>query len=165
MQVVDTAILITLILGGVFGLGGITRLFSLLGLFLAISVAVSIYPEVVGLFDKGGREGMGLSVHAFSLLLAFLMALVLFGLVNRALSAAISFGNLKGANQLFGMIVGLALAAFIAGGAVRAAWVFGGNEVREALAASQLAPFVLQFFTVLAGWAERLLPPLEREPW
>jgi hypothetical protein len=63
------------------------------------------------------------------------------------------------------MIIGLTLAAFLAGWAVHVAQSVGGKEVRAALAVSQLAPLVLQFFDTLSLWAERLLPPLERRFW
>lgn len=160
MQTIDLVILIALLLGGVWGLsGGMTRILSPLALLLALTAAISAHPQVAVIFSEVG--GTGIEVQAFAFLLTFLMGLIVFGLINRAFSAAIKAGGLGEANRLFGLLMGLALAAFLAGGTVSLAGVVGNHSVRTAITDSQLAPLALQFFHTLCLWAERLLPPLD----
>ena len=160
MNLADVCILAVVLLGGAWGLTmGLTRaVVGPLALLMAITAAVSIYPRVVHLFEPVGSGGW--KVEAFSFLLSFLMALFVFGLINRSLASVVKAGGLTAANHLIGLLTGVALGAFVAGAGVYCGWNFLGPDLRPLIRASQLAPLVLQFFLILSSWAEHWLPPL-----
>lgn len=156
MQPVDQLIVMILGLGLLWGaiLGLSRAVAGPLALLLAITCASSIYPRLVQLFtDTGGR---GIETQGFALLLCCLIGILIFGLLNRTLSAAVKAGDLAGAvNHLLGAIGGLALVTFLCGALVSLVGSLGSEEVKEALAASKLAPFTLLFFDALSSWLER----------
>lgn len=160
LAAVDVCILAVVLLGGVWGLTtGLTRaVVGPLALLMAIAAAVSIYPRVAQLFRPVGSGGI--EVEVLALLISFLMALVVFGLMNRSLATAVKAGGLSVANHVMGLLMGVALGACVAGAGVYCGWNFVGPELRPLLRASQFAPLVLQFFLILSSWAEQLLPPL-----
>ena len=160
LAVVDICILAVVLLGGAWGLAmGLTRaVVGPLALLMAITAAFAVYPRVAQLFQPVG--GDSLKVEAFSLLIAFLMALVVFGLINRSLATVVKAGGLTAANHLIGLLTGLALGSFVAGAGVYYGWNFADPELRPLLRDSQFAPLVLRFFSILSLWGEHLLPPL-----
>jgi uncharacterized membrane protein required for colicin V production len=157
---VDTAIVSAIAIGAIFGLAGVSRLFSPLAFFLAITATISIYPRLVEVFGRAANGGARGPVHVMSFLAAFLLALVGFGLLNRSLSAAVKLSKLQAGDRILGVATGMVLAAFLAGGLANAAGLYGGSAVREALATSQFAPLIAELFRMLSGWVEHLLPPL-----
>ena len=156
MQPVDQLIAVVLSLGLLWGTSlGLSRAVAgPLALLLAITGASSIYPRLVQLFlDAGGK---GVEAQAFALLFCCLIGMLIFGLLTRSLTAAVKAGDLAGiVNHLLGAVGGLALATFLCGAVVSLVGSLGSEEVKEAFAASKLAPLTLRFFDTLFSWLER----------
>ncbi|MBI4474712.1 MAG: CvpA family protein [Acidobacteria bacterium] len=109
---VDTAILAAIVLGGILGLVGLSRLFSPLALLLALTSTISIYPRLVQMFGKSDNAHPSVAVHVLSFFVAFLLALIGFGLLNRSLSAAVAVSKLQMGDRVLGVVAGMVLAHF-----------------------------------------------------
>jgi len=102
------------------------------------------------------------------LLLVGFGVLLIFGLLMRALHAAVHASGFGPLNRLLGLGLGLLTGTVIASTVVWWIQSHGGPQVASLLSESVLSPALREFFDTIVAFTERLLPPIQAkpaEPW
>lgn len=145
------------------GLWGIMAGASRIGLYAAVIVAcataVLMYPRVSIAFERSD------SARLFLTLALLFAALIIFGLLFRAIANATSAIGFP-FDKVLGLALGLFTGALLAGLTVWTIETFGDAKWRTLLKDSEIAPSALAFFNFIAAFGDRLFrAPEPSPPW
>ena len=141
----DALIILAIILFGLIGFvkGFTQRVLSLVSWAAAIGLSFKAYPFLKPLVER--YIASGTTAIVLTSAVVFVALLVVFKLLAHALSALIHKSPLKGLDRFLGIIVGLAMGAFIISiVAIAVHAFFKPTHTPEVIRTSKIWPFVLE---------------------